>query len=112
MSNLERPWGANPGDVVEADHTSVRDELRRRVGLLAPAWHANAACRGTDTALFFPTTGQSSKQALEICGGCDVRQRCLDEALADPDLDHGVRGAMSAQARKARRRLLAKGRAS
>lgn len=42
--------------------------------------------------------------ALEVCGRCPVRAECLDEALADPTTDVGVRGGMTAACRKAKRK--------
>lgn len=60
----------DPADIVEADDESVRAELRRRVSLLGPAWHVDAACRGEPTELFFPRRGQDGRKALEICDGC------------------------------------------
>jgi WhiB family redox-sensing transcriptional regulator len=66
-----------------------------------------AACAGEPVDGFFPEKGGSNRLALQICGRCPVRAECLDEALADPSLDHGIRGGMSANARKARRRNMA-----
>lgn len=113
MTDHLRTWHrGDPADIIEADPASVKVELRRRFARSVPTWHVDAACRGTDTALFFPVRGQNGRRALEICGQCSVRQLCLDEAMSDPDLDVGVRGGMTGGARQARRRLLAKGGAS
>ncbi len=99
-------WGyyrGNPEDLVGADVDL--DRWRRLIVGPRPDWHDQAACLGMDTAIFFPRKGESAKPALEICGGCPSRRPCLDAALADPQLDHGIRGGMSAEARKAHRRL-------
>ena len=95
----------NPGELVaELDLSNVGAHLAARIAALVPAWHEHAACRDVDTAVFFPGVGQSTKPAIAICERCPVKRACLDEALADPDLDHGIRGGYSAEARKAERR--------
>ena len=71
---------------------------------VSPAWHADALCKEFDLELWFPTKGQRSDQALQICGRCPVRSECLAEALADPELDHGIRGGLTASARRQRRK--------
>jgi len=99
----------DPADiVVAADPDSVRDAvaglLTLRLRGLRPDWHRDAACSGTDPEVFFPGVGGSTRQALEICAGCRVRRQCADEAIADPSLDFGVRGGMTAAARRLARR--------
>lgn len=44
-----------------------------------PAWVDDAACRGMDTAIFFPPKGH--RGPVEVCQGCPVRSDCLDAAL-------------------------------
>ena len=80
--------------VVESDPASVAAELRRRVALLGPRWHLAAACRGVDMRLFFPGRGQSSDEARAICARCPALTPCLNEALADVELDHGIRAGL------------------
>jgi hypothetical protein len=71
------------------------------------SWADDAACLGEDTELFFP--GPYDKEqtavALAICAGCRVKKECLDESM---DLlthyDLGIRGGMTAQARKRERK--------
>ena len=48
-----------------------------------PAWHADALCAEFDLEPWFPTKGQSNQPALD-----------------DPTLDFGLRGGMTANARK------------
>jgi WhiB family redox-sensing transcriptional regulator len=79
---------------------SLLDAIRAAL----PAWHADAACTGQPFEVFFPRRGQSSRPALQLCGRCAVRAQCLAQALADPTLDHGIRGGMTVPARKAARR--------
>jgi WhiB family redox-sensing transcriptional regulator len=69
-----------------------------------PSWHADALCAEFDLDPWFPTKGQSNQPALDICGRCRVRLECPNEALDDETLDHGIRGGMSANARKVARR--------
>lgn len=78
--------------------------IRRAV----PEWHRQAECAGEPIETFFIPRGGSTKRAYELCGRCPVRAECLADALADPELDHGIRGGYSADARKAKRRAEAK----
>lgn len=57
------------------------------------AWRAEAACKGMDTNLFFPTKSLSGNRGLPsnvaiskarlICAGCTVRKECLDFAVTN-----------------------------
>jgi WhiB family redox-sensing transcriptional regulator len=52
----------------------------------AADWRAAGACRTADPDLFFPVAvgGAANPQvnrALQICGGCPVKQQCLDFAM-------------------------------
>lgn len=79
-------------------------------------WRSNAACTTEDPELFFPigTTGPAVDQASEakkICARCDVREECLEFALAT-NQDAGVWGGLTEderrtlkRARQRRRRL-------
>ena len=93
----------DPADIVV---TRDRDPLAliRLIAELLPQWQADALCAGEPVDWWFPAKGQSNATALEFCGRCPVREACLADALADVTLDHGVRGGMTSQARKARRR--------
>lgn len=44
-------------------------------------WVSRAACRGMDTALFFPTRGGEVLGVAVVCEGCPVRPECLEHAL-------------------------------
>jgi hypothetical protein len=96
-------YGSDPADVIAAFSPGPSTLLPR---LLAarPAWLDDAACAGMPHAIFFDR--EHKAKALQTCGLCPVRQPCLDEAVADPDLDFGVRGGMTAAARKAHRRAV------
>lgn len=67
-------------------------------------WRELALCREVDPEIFYPPKGKSLAPAKQICGACDVRQECLDDALATRDTEFGVRAGLAASAR---RRILA-----
>jgi WhiB family transcriptional regulator, redox-sensing transcriptional regulator len=79
-------------------------------------WRSQAACIDEDPELFFPigTTGPAVEQsdaAKRICARCDVREPCLEFALA-ANQDAGVWGGLTEderrtlkRARQRRRRL-------
>jgi hypothetical protein len=102
------PWRGDPGDICAANDPAelLRWRLRR---FAPPEWHADAACAGQHTATFFPAAGRSAAAAVAICDRCPVRSTCLAEALADPGLDYGVRGGLTARARRARKGTLRRG---
>jgi WhiB family transcriptional regulator, redox-sensing transcriptional regulator len=68
------------------------------------AWQREAACRGLGTAesqaIFFPTKGESIKEAKAICGGCPVAAECLEFALTN-----GCIGVWGGTSERERRRL-------
>jgi hypothetical protein len=71
---------------IESLMASEVPELQSVLGLFErPAWHAQAACRGADQALFFPTRGDPrSVQALAYCARCRVASECLAASLEVP----------------------------
>ncbi len=64
-------------------------------------------CKQYPPEMFFPSDGVGVTRAQQVCGGCVVRQECLDYALENR-VDHGVWGGASERERrkilKARRR--------
>jgi Transcription factor WhiB len=61
------------------------------------AWLDQAACRDLDPGRFFPEPGEQTKaaEAKAICGGCQVRNHCLElavNAAGGLDRDHGIFG--------------------
>lgn len=64
------------------------------------SWQAHAACRDMDPEAFFPTVGKSndSRDALDICGGCEVQKAC-DLYASHHKITNGVWGARLRQAR-------------
>ena len=77
-------------------------------------WMENGQCRNYPPAAFFPSDGVGVDAARQICGGCGVREACLEYALANR-IDHGVWGGCSERERRRilkRRRQEAAGKAS
>lgn len=67
-------------------------------------WRNRAACRDTDPDLFFPigSTGQAIDQieaARSVCVDCEVRDACLEFALAT-NQESGVWGGTSEEERR------------
>lgn len=68
-------------------------------------WQGRAACRDADPDLFFPVTLAEQEAvtsaALAVCATCPVQQACLLDELRFPSPhQHGVRGGMTAAARR------------
>ncbi|MFP5310323.1 MAG: WhiB family transcriptional regulator [Actinomycetes bacterium] len=71
-------------------------------------WRSRSACRDEDPELFFPigTTGPAVEQtdaAKRICMRCDVREECLEFALAT-NQDAGIWGGLNEDERRTLRR--------
>ncbi|MDA8393508.1 MAG: WhiB family transcriptional regulator [Actinomycetota bacterium] len=65
-------------------------------------WRAEAACRGVDSFVFYPTNEEEAQAAKAICSSCPVRKPCLEHALARREKD-GVWGGAT---EKERRRII------
>lgn len=73
--------------------------LRAAFGLEREDWMVRAACRGIDTARYFPTQGEPSQRLIrETCDVCPVREECL--AYAKRTHSVGIWGGMGVQRRK------------
>jgi WhiB family redox-sensing transcriptional regulator len=65
-------------------------------------WQRRAACRGPESALFFPPTLPEARldreareeRAKQICQACPVRGECLDFALSIRE-PHGIWGGLN-----------------
>lgn len=68
-------------------------------------WMTQARCTETDPELFTPGQGQSNAPARRICASCEVREPCLEYALATNQ--SGVWGGTSEKERQRLRRGLA-----
>ena len=53
------------------------------MNLRAAHWTEKAACAAGDPEIFYLERGESSANAKRICMSCEVRQPCLQRALAD-----------------------------
>lgn len=76
----------------------VSDQRGDDLPLSAPAWHAEAACAGTDTEAFYDLADVDG--ALAICEGCAAREPCLQWAL-----DHDEAGVWGGTTDRDRDRL-------
>jgi hypothetical protein len=87
----------------EANRQRQRDYMERQQLRPAPAFsHPEAACKGADTALFYPDAGQSAAPAIAICRTCPAAAPCLAHALEHREL--GVWGGTTAKQRAQLRR--------
>jgi len=58
------------------------------------AWRAQAACRGTDPALFYDPHPAAVAAAKTICAACPVRVACAAHAIAAGE-EYGVWGGLA-----------------
>jgi WhiB family transcriptional regulator, redox-sensing transcriptional regulator len=77
---------------------------RPELEVVAPAitddeWQERALCAQTDPEAFFPEKGGSTREAKRICMGCEVRDACLEYALAH-DERFGIWGGLSERERR------------
>lgn len=64
---------------------------------------AGGSCEQTDPDAFYPEKGDSLVLGKRVCRGCEIREACLEYALAR-DERFGVWGGMSTQQRDQYRR--------
>ncbi len=67
-------------------------------------WQERALCAQTDPEAFFPEKGGSTREAKQMCTRCEVRDECLDYALAH-DERFGIWGGTSERERRRLKRL-------
>ena len=63
------------------------------------AWQNKAACKGTDTELFYSEIGARCASAKAVCAACPVCDTCLEFALANREM-FGVWGGTSEHERR------------
>ncbi|MGK2348327.1 WhiB family transcriptional regulator [Actinomyces sp. W5033] len=63
------------------------------------AWQERALCAQTDPDAFFPEKGGSTREAKRVCAACEVREECLEYALAH-DERFGIWGGLSERERR------------
>ena len=66
-------------------------------------WTDQAACRGTDTEIFFPANADEEAEALSICATCPVRAQCLEYAVRNKEI-YGIWGGTTPDQRRRIRR--------
>ena len=71
-----------------------------------PGWQERGLCAQTDPEAFFPEKGGSTREAKKVCLTCDVRQDCLEYALAN-DERFGIWGGLSERERRKLKRRVA-----
>lgn len=71
--------------------------------MLDTSWKEYANCLGVDPDLFFPTRGQSTREAKAVCRGCVVVDDCLEFALVNGE-KFGIWGGLSERERRRIRR--------
>jgi WhiB family redox-sensing transcriptional regulator len=64
-------------------------------------WMANAACRQSDSDIFFPVAHEKGREAKRICRDCPVRVECLAWAIKTKQ-EYGVWGGASPETRRRR----------
>lgn len=64
-----------------------------------PVWRQQAACRGVDPDIFYPVSDEEAEEAKAICRSCNVREACLEWALARRERD-GVWGGATERERR------------
>ena len=87
------------------DHTLALewDMLEAFAGLLVEDeerdWQERALCAQVDGEMFFPEKGGSTREAKRVCQGCEVREECLEYALAHR-IRWGIWGGLSERERR------------
>lgn len=67
-------------------------------------WAPHAKCLQADPEAFFPEKGGSTREAKRICARCEVREDCLEYALAS-DERFGIWGGLSERERRRLKRM-------
>ncbi len=75
--------------------------LRRNIPSMNHTWHSKAACQGLAPEIFYPTTDDDADAAAAkaVCAECQVREPCLEFALAVREKD-GVWGGATERERR------------
>jgi WhiB family transcriptional regulator, redox-sensing transcriptional regulator len=67
---------------------------------MSATWRKRAACRGIDTAIFYPESEEDEGvEAKAVCGVCPVHQACLEHALAHRERE-GIWGGTTERERR------------
>jgi WhiB family redox-sensing transcriptional regulator len=87
------------GSLARAHLSVVPDPIEPMLTPDDPQWQENALCAQTDPEAFFPEKGGSTREAKRICLGCEVKDACLEYALAN-DERFGIWGGLSERERR------------
>jgi WhiB family redox-sensing transcriptional regulator len=87
------------GSLARLHLSVVPDLIDRPLTPDDPEWQEKALCAQTDPEAFFPEKGGSTREAKRICLGCEVRDACLEYALAN-DERFGIWGGLSERERR------------
>ena len=90
---------ATNGDPKRSHLTLVPDDYVFPPATTDEQWQERALCAQTDPEAFFPEKGGSTREAKRICMGCEVRDACLEYALAH-DERFGIWGGLSERERR------------
>jgi WhiB family redox-sensing transcriptional regulator len=66
---------------------------------LGESWQDSALCAQTDPEAFYPEKGGSTREAKKVCLVCEVRDDCLQYALANNER-FGIWGGLSERERR------------
>jgi WhiB family transcriptional regulator, redox-sensing transcriptional regulator len=112
--HLRGVLGSTPHTTIEAAQAAQALSARPHLSLVTEApvafepeplpattdqWQDRALCAQTDPEAFFPEKGGSTREAKKICLGCEVRNECLEYALAH-DERFGIWGGLSERERR------------
>lgn len=84
-------WGSLPELDLLVDLIDTTEEERD--------WQERAVCAETDPEAFFPEKGGSTGPAKRICLGCEVKDQCLEYAIAHQER-FGIWGGLSERERR------------
>ncbi|SLH38627.1 WhiB family transcriptional regulator [Mycobacteroides abscessus] len=82
-----------------AELTILPTDLGTLDDLDSEQWQEKALCAQTDPEAFFPDKGGSTREAKRICQGCEVKDECLEHAMAN-DERFGIWGGLSERERR------------
>lgn len=69
------------------------------LGDLPPSRFEDAACIGVDPEVFYPATGQNSREAMRYCQSCSIRLACLEYSIRNK-IYYGIWGGVSEKKRQ------------
>lgn len=62
-------------------------------------WKGRAACKGVEADIFYPVSDEEADDAKVVCRRCEVREACLEHALAYRERD-GIWGGATERERR------------